>query len=90
MKETPFSVKQADSPSVPIVSPAIIGPTTRERLNCIEFRAIAFVRSSRPTRSRKSDWCEGVVKALAIPLTTATAATSATDTNVRGPSRRRA
>ncbi len=81
MKEMPFRVKQADSPRVPIVRPAIIGPTTRERLNCMEFSAIAFVRSSRPTRSRKSDWCEGVVKALAIPLTTATAATSATETN---------
>ena len=54
-KETAFKRKQPVSPNAAMVSPAIIGPMTRERLNCIELSEIAFIRSSRPTRSRKSD-----------------------------------
>ena len=54
-KETAFRRKQAVSPNAAMVNPAITGPITRERLNCIELRAMAFIRSWRPTRSRKSD-----------------------------------
>ena len=77
--DSAFRRKQPVSPAPAIANPASIGPITRERLNCIELSAIAFVRSSRPTRFRKSDWCEGVVNALATPLTMATAATRGTE-----------
>ena len=77
----PFKRKHPVSPNAAIANPANIGPMTRERLNCIELSEIAFIRSSRPTRSRKRDWCDGIVNAFATPFTIATAATSGTDTN---------
>ena len=81
MKETALMRKQAVSENAPIVKPASMGPTTRERLNCIEFKAMALERSLWPTRSRKSDWWDGVIKALEIPFRIATPATSGTRAN---------
>src|ERR1022692_1161093 len=47
--------------------PATAGPITREALNIEEFRAMALIRSSRPTISTKNDCRAGISKAFTTP-----------------------
>jgi hypothetical protein len=55
MYERPFTKKQTAAPHASSAAPAKIGPITRARLNCIEFMATAFGRSSRRTSSGSNE-----------------------------------
>ncbi len=50
-----------------VVAPATAGPIIRPTVTIVELRPIAFVRSSRPTRSRTIAWRAGFSTALTIP-----------------------
>ncbi len=47
--------------------PATAGPITREALNIDEFKAMALIKSSRPTISTKNDCRAGMSNELTIP-----------------------
>ena len=51
--------------------PAMAGPTTRDALNIEEFRAMAFIRSLRPTISTMKDWRAGISNAFTTPSSAA-------------------
>ncbi len=55
MNDSPFSVKHIAAPSAASVAPARSDPTIRERLNWIEFSAIALGRSFLLTSDGTSD-----------------------------------
>jgi hypothetical protein len=74
-----------------MANPPSIGPSTRERLNCAEFSAIALVRSLRGTSAGTSAWCAGIAKDMATPVrnvSTATCFTVMTLANVSPASRK--
>ncbi len=54
-------------PKMPMVTPAIAGPTMRARLKVAEFIAMAFAMSSRPTISTANAWRVGMSTALVMP-----------------------
>jgi len=56
-----------------IRKPANAGPSTRVRFMFELFSAIAFGRSSGPTRSATSAWRAGMLNAKQVPWTSATA-----------------
>ena len=47
--------------------PPDVGPSTRDRLNCVELSAIAFGRSRRGTSVGSIDWYAGPPKACPQP-----------------------
>ena len=59
--------KAAATPTSPIVSPAMAGPTMRAPLNIAELSATTLPMSSRPTISTANDWRTGMSTALAQP-----------------------
>ncbi len=61
-----------------ISAPAIDGPITRARLNIIEFSAMAWRRSSRPTMSKVIAWRVGTSTELISPIPKASTITSHT------------
>lgn len=66
-----FSAKHTPSPNRATTNPAIGGPITRAALKVVEFRLIAFSRSSLPTRCTSSACRPGTSNALATPKHTA-------------------
>jgi hypothetical protein len=67
IKETALIVKHHAGPNSAYVIPAIAGPTAVAVLNIVEFKAIAFVRSSLFTSSSIKDCLAGASNELAIP-----------------------
>jgi hypothetical protein len=59
------------TPNAAIVTPAMAGPTTRDRLKLVELRAIALVRSSGGTSSAANAWRTGISMALTKPAASA-------------------
>ena len=71
--------KHHASPAAAITAPARAGPTSRDPLTSVEFRAIALGRSSRrPTICTSSAWRAGMSNALITPWQTLSPATSQT------------
>jgi hypothetical protein len=76
--DRPLKKKHQPSPTVASSSPPSAGPMMRAPLNIIELRAMALVRSSRPTISTVKAWRAGASKALTKPSPTASRMTCQT------------
>src|SRR5712692_5149995 len=60
--------KQMVTPTAAMITPATDGPTTAAPLKTDELRAIAFMRSCRPTISMTNAWRDGTSKRLMTPV----------------------
>jgi hypothetical protein len=66
--ETALKRKHQNVPHAASVTPATSGPSARERLNCIEFMAMAFGSRSRSSRRSTTMACHaGAEKEMATP-----------------------
>jgi len=63
--------KQIGTPTAAMIRPAIDGPMTAAALKTDELRAIAFMRSWRPTISIRKDWRAGTSNRLMVPVAAA-------------------
>src|SRR5436309_15251398 len=63
--------KQKGRPTAAIKTPATDGPITDAALKTEELRAIALVRSSRPTISMTNAWRAGTSKSWIVPQASA-------------------